>query len=92
MPLFHHENRDRNDRTRALYALYEIAHTVVDFAAAMLFLVGSILFFWAEYETQAIWCFVWGSVFFAVKPTLRLIREIHLLRIGATEKLARAQD
>ncbi|MHA6325018.1 YrhK family protein [Roseivivax sp. CAU 1753] len=91
MPLFHHENRDRNDRTRALYALYEIAHTAVDFTAAMLFLVGSVLFFWKAYETPAIWCFVLGSVFFATKPTLRLAREIHLYRAGRLEPLVQRE-
>ena len=35
MPLFHHANRERNDDTRRVYALFEIAHTTVDFMAAL---------------------------------------------------------
>ncbi|KZY34499.1 hypothetical protein A3731_19010 [Roseovarius sp. HI0049] len=89
MPLFRHENRQRSERSRRLYAVYEMVHTIVDFSAAVSFLVGSVLFFWKETETAAIWCFVAGSVLFCVKPTLRLAREIHLLKLGHVDELAR---
>ncbi len=93
MPLFSHANRERNADTRRVYAIYELLHTVVDFTAALCFLVGSILFFWAEYETQAIWLFVIGSVCFMLKPTLRLMREVQLWRMGRIDTLAdRAGD
>ncbi|ETX14158.1 N-acetyl-gamma-glutamyl-phosphate reductase [Roseivivax halodurans JCM 10272] len=92
MKLFRHETRQQSAETRRLYARYEVAHTIVDFLAAFLFLVGSVLFFWKALETAAIWCFVIGSVFFCVKPTLRLAREIHLWRIGRTDTLARAEE
>ncbi|WP_179379117.1 YrhK family protein [Jannaschia marina] len=62
--------------------------TAVDFAAALLFLIGSILFFWKSLETVAIWFFVAGSFFFAAKPTLKLYREIRLARAGDYEDLA----
>ncbi|QIE40834.1 YrhK family protein [Meridianimarinicoccus aquatilis] len=88
MKLFRHHTRELNANTRRVYAAFEIAHTAVDFAAALSFLVGSILFFWAEWETEAIWLFVIGSVFFMMKPTLRLIREIQLYRMGNVDKLA----
>lgn len=89
MALFTHENRQRTARSRRIYAAYEIAHTCVDFTAAICFLIGSILFFWKAYETAAIWLFVIGSVFFCMKPTLRLAREIHLWRMGKVDELAR---
>ncbi|MFX0545189.1 YrhK family protein [Roseovarius sp. S1116L3] len=88
MRLFQHRNRQNTAESRRLYAMFELAYTIVDFAAAISFLIGSILFFWAEYETQAIWLFVIGSVCFCLKPTIRLIREIKLLEIGDTEDLA----
>lgn len=88
MPLFSHENRERSDETRRIYAAFEIAHTMVDFAAAMCFLVGSVLFFYPDYQTPAIWLFVVGSVFFALKPTLRLVRELKLAAMGDSEDLA----
>ena len=93
MRLFSHAARQRTAETRKVYAAYEIAHTVVDFAAAVCFLTGSILFLWAEYEAQAIWLFILGSVFFCLKPTLRLAREIQLWRMGHLDTLAaRAGD
>ncbi|SLN46778.1 hypothetical protein ROJ8625_02264 [Roseivivax jejudonensis] len=91
MRLFRHATRQSTARTRRLYARYELAHTLVDFLAAILFLVGSVLFFWSALETAAIWCFVFGSVFFCVKPSLRLAREVHMYRIGRIQDLAEAE-
>lgn len=54
MKLFRHENRERNHDTRRIYALYELAYTLVDFGAAICFLIGSVLFFWPSVETPAI--------------------------------------
>ncbi|ETW11664.1 hypothetical protein ATO8_15493 [Roseivivax marinus] len=92
MQLFRHETRQSTEHTRKLYARYALAHTMVDFLAAVLFLVGSVLFFWNELETAAIWCFVVGSVFFCVKPTLKLAREIHMWRAGQTDALAEEEE
>ncbi|MGY9049302.1 hypothetical protein P775_16175 [Puniceibacterium antarcticum] len=88
MKLFDHKNRERNDHTRRIYALYEIAHTAVDFLAAVSFLIGSVLFLFPDYETPAVWLFILGSVFFMAKPTLRLLREIQLYRMGQLDSLA----
>lgn len=88
MKLFSHANRERDDTTRRIYARFEILHTCIDFVAALCFLAGSILFFWKSLETPAVWLFVVGSVFFAVKPTLRLMRELKLAAIGDEKDLA----
>ncbi len=88
MTLFHPDNRNKSHRSRKFYAATEIAYTAVDFGAAMAFLVGSILFFWPEYENFAIWLFVIGSFLFAMKPTIRLFREIRLAMMGDEEDLA----
>lgn len=88
MHLFTNEARQRNAETRKVYAAYEIAHTAVDFVAAICFLIGSILFLWPVYEIPAVWLFIVGSVFFCLKPTLRLSREIHLWRMGRLDTLA----
>ncbi|MGP6088111.1 YrhK family protein [Antarctobacter jejuensis] len=89
MTLFSHQNRERSEATRRTYAAFELAHTIVDFLAAICFLIGSILFFWSAYETPAIWLFVIGSFFFAMKPTLRLVRELRLAAMGDAEDLAK---
>ena len=92
MTLFRHENRQKTEEARRLYATFEIIYTMVDFAAAMSFLIGSILFFWPAFETPAIWLFVVGSVLFATKPTLRLVRELRLAALGDTKDLAARYD
>jgi hypothetical protein len=88
MPLFHHENRQASPEAKAFYARVEIVYTAVDFAAAFLFLIGSFLFFDAATQDVATWMFVAGSAFFAMKPTLRLWREVRLYRMGKIDKLA----
>ena len=88
MQFFNPENRTKSHQNRKIYALYEIAYTAVDFSAAMLFLVGSVLFFYKSLENPAIWLFVIGSACFAMKPTIRIVREIHFLIIGDYSDLA----
>ena len=88
MAIFRHENRTRSERARRYYAASEILHTAVDFVAALSFLVGSILFFWKSLETAAISLFVIGSFFFAMKPTIRLVRELRLAAMGDEADLA----
>ena len=91
MRLFDHDTRMRNADTRRVYAAYEIAHTAADFGAAISFLIGSILFLWPDDETTAIWMFILGSVFFCIKPSLRLAREVQLWRMGYLETIARRE-
>lgn len=88
MRLFHPADSRQSPRSDAIYAAYELAYTAVDFAAAALFIIGSALFFSDSTTYAATWLFVIGSVFFAAKPTIRLVREVHLLRLGRMHKLA----
>jgi len=90
MALFDPSNGTKSERHRKIYALYELAFTFVDFSAAILFFVGSILFFYKPLENAAIWCFVIGSACFAAKPTIRVAREIHYIAIGDYSDLAKA--
>lgn len=89
MKLFRRDRREDSQAHRRLYARFEIAYTVVDFSAALCFIVGSILFFYDATQVAATWLFLIGSVFFAAKPTLRLIREVKLYRMGDVGDLAR---
>lgn len=70
------------------YALFEIGHTIVDFAAAFLFVIGSILFFFEQAMIPGTWCFLIGSIFFAAKPSIRLAREIWLAKLKNIDRLA----
>jgi YrhK-like protein len=60
---------------------YAWMHLLVDFAAAFLFVAGSILFFYPSHEIAATWCFLVGSIFFGFKPTIRLVSRLHQARI-----------
>lgn len=92
MTLFQHETRQRSPRSRALWARYEILYTAVDFGAALCFVVGSVMFFSEAWQVPGTWLFLLGSILFAAKPTLRLLREIHLYRMGDVDDLARRMN
>ncbi|MCC2098964.1 MAG: YrhK family protein [Hyphomicrobiales bacterium] len=89
MALFQPDNSTASADHARLYAIYEIWYTTIDFAAAFLFIVGSIFFFWDSTQFAATWMFLVGSVFFAMKPTLRLVRELHYLRLGKYDKVTK---
>jgi hypothetical protein len=92
MPFFDRKAPDRSPENARIYAAFEVARTVNDFAAALFFLIGSILFFWESTQTFATWLFVLGSLCFALKPTLRLIRELRYVEEGAYDQIARGGD
>ncbi len=88
MPMFQPSTRTLSPEHERIYALFEVWYTIVDTSAALLFIGGSILFFWTETEITATWMFLIGSVCFALKPTIRLMRELKFLRMGKIERLA----
>lgn len=88
MPLFQHENRQRSAETRRLYAAFELAYTIADFAAATCFIIGSVMFFFDAWQTPGTWMFLIGSILFATKPTMRVVRELRLAAAGDEEDLA----
>ncbi len=89
--MFRPHSEQRDERSRAIYAAYEIAYTAVDFGAALAFVAGSILFFYEDLQTAGTWLFLIGSVLFALKPTLRLAREIHYAASGDLKPLAKGE-
>ena len=60
---------------------YEIGRTVIEFLAAATFIVGSVFFFYESLTYAGTWLFVIGSILFAVRPSVRLILELHLARL-----------
>ena len=62
---------------------YETLSIANDFFIAIWFLTGSILFLYPIDETVAVWCFIVGSFQFMVRPSIRLIGNIHLQHIPA---------
>lgn len=93
MAVFDLDARTRTPRSKRLWAAYELAYTMIDFAAAALFVVGSILFFDEATVRLGTWLFLIGSLCFAAKPSIRMVREVHLWRAGQIDVLAeRAGD
>jgi len=67
-----------------IYKLYECLYTLVDFSAGALFVTGSIFFFYPSLVYAGTWMFLIGSILFAARPTVRLLRELHLARVSTT--------
>jgi hypothetical protein len=88
MHLFDPSNNQKSPAHAELYATIEIIYTLVDFTAAGLFIIGSVLFFSPTAMTPALWCFLIGSVCFALKPTLRLFRQLRYARLDKIDRLA----
>ncbi|AFO87926.1 YrhK-like protein [Phaeobacter inhibens] len=89
MPLFHPDNRNRSDQHKKIYAYCEIAYTIVDVSAAVLFVVGSVLFFQEATTYVGTWLFLIGSILFGLRPTIKLYREYTYLRMGDYEDITR---
>ncbi len=72
---------DLSPRHLEIYWRYQVVRTAVDFGAAVCFVVGSAFFFFVSLSTEADWLFLVGSILFAVKPTIDVIRSSHLNRL-----------
>lgn len=83
MQLFDNALRTRTPRHAEITRRYEIGRTLVEFMAAVAFIIGSIFFFYPGLVYAGTWLFVIGSVLFAVRPTVRLALELHLADLPA---------
>jgi uncharacterized membrane protein YgdD (TMEM256/DUF423 family) len=82
MRLFNPDNDTRSQKHKELYALFTLAYTIVDFLAALMFIVGSILFFKEDTAYIATWLFLVGSICFGLRPTITMLRELAYIRAG----------
>lgn len=78
MATFDQSNRTRSHEHRQTTRRYEIFRTLVEFLAAVCFIIGSMLFFYDNLQTEATWLFLIGSILFAARPTIRLALELRL--------------
>ena len=92
MKIFQQDAATRSNKHREIYAVYELAYSLVDLSAALLFIIGSVMFFSESWQTSGTWCFLVGSILFGVKPSLRFAREVHYLMVGKTLKQAHRAD
>ncbi|WP_298493018.1 YrhK family protein [uncultured Maritimibacter sp.] len=92
MALFRLSNRQRSEASRTVYARFQLVYTAVDFGASLAFVAGSAMYIIGVADTTVIWVYLAGSLLFAAKPTLRLLREIKLYRMGHVEYLAQRAE
>lgn len=86
--LFEQDHQQGSSAKRRRYAQFEIAYTLADFGAAFSFVVGSVFFLFESLMTAGTWLFLFGSLLFAAKPSIRLIRDVKLAAMGEEEALA----
>ncbi len=91
MKLLHPLLNDLSPRHVEIYWRYQVVRTAVDFGAALCFVCGSVFFFYMSLSTAADWLFLVGSILFAVKPTIDMIRSVHLRRLAAPNTTAPPQ-
>ena len=60
---------------------YETLSIANDVLIGLVFLVGSFLFFSESTVTLGTWLFVIGSFQMLIRPTIRLVRRIHLQKV-----------
>lgn len=76
--LFEHSVRSATAEHAEAVRKYELYRTVVEFLAALMFLIGSVFFLYESLVYAGTWLFVIGSVLFAVRPAIRLMLELRL--------------
>ena len=86
--LFHPRMPPMSAEDMRRHAMFEIAHTAADFTAALSFVIGSVMFFFSAWIVPGTWFFLVGSVLFALKPTIKLWREVDYVRRGRVAVVA----
>ncbi|WP_051242933.1 YrhK family protein [Stappia stellulata] len=86
MKLFSSDLRRASPKHAELVRRYELFRTVVEFLAALMFVIGSVLFFSDSLLFAGTWLFLIGSILFAVRPTIRLALELHLTRLPVPDE------
>ena len=84
--LFDHNLRSASPDHAELVRRYELARTVIEFLAAVTFVVGSIFFFYESLLFAGTWLFLIGSIFFAIRPSIRLLLELRLANLPVPEE------
>lgn len=78
---FDHSVRSASPEHAETVRKYELVRTIVEFLAAVTFVLGSIFFFYDTLVYAGTWLFLIGSILFAVRPTVRLLLELRLANL-----------
>lgn len=79
--MFSHDLADKSPHHAEIWRNYEILYHLNDFLAGVMFVVGSILFFWEDTMFAATVLFLIGSIMFTVRPLIQVLRDFHLTRL-----------
>lgn len=71
-------------RELVIHRRYVVLSILNDFLIALWFLIGSVLFLFPSLKEAAAVLFVVGSAQFAARPSLRLLRHLHLRRVPSS--------
>lgn len=86
MKLFDQTLRSASPDHADLVRRYELYRTLVEFFAALMFIIGSIFFFYQSLLFAGTWLFLIGSILFAVRPTVRLALELRLTQLPVPDE------
>lgn len=92
MSMFHPANPGKSDAHQRVHAACELAITIVEFLAALFFIIGSIMFFYESLVYTGTWLFLIGSIFFATRPSIKVVRELKYLALGKIDVLAKGGE
>lgn len=87
--LFSPDNHTKSEAHKRIYAYAELAYTIVDALAALIFVIGSFLFFSPATTYAGTWLFVIGSVMFGMRPSIKLVREWAYIRAGRYDEVVK---
>ncbi|CTQ62993.1 YrhK family protein [Roseibium album] len=79
--MFDHALRSASPDHSELVRKYELYRTIVEFLAALTFIVGRVLFFFPVLVYAGTWLVLIGSILFAVRPTIWLMLEPRLANL-----------
>lgn len=65
---------------------YDVLYALNDFIAGVMFVVGSVLFFWKDTQDAGTWLFLIGSILFTVRPGIKLARNFHLQQVSSNQQ------
>lgn len=71
---------------------YEVVSILNDILVALWFIAGSILFFSPSTTTTGVWLFLAGSIELMIRPVIRLVRRVHLQRLGSSGPAGAGSD
>ncbi|QGM81459.1 YrhK family protein [Otariodibacter oris] len=75
-----------------IHQRYETLSIVNDFLIGLIFLIGSIMFFYPDLTKIGVWLFVIGSIQMLIRPIIRFSHRVHLQKYRQYEGVLSQTD